>query len=184
MLTAKYLGVEISNEMKWNTHINNTVNKGNRTLDFLKRNIRPYSQDLKSKAYKVIIRPTLEYARAISVPYTKKHINAIEMIQRRAARYVTNRYERYASVTEMLREIQWDSLEEKRKRQQLVTCYKIHHNQVEVMKDAYIKQTSNLRPSRCFNSQVYELLGTGPQYYNFSFFHKQLENGIGSHWKQ
>ena len=106
--------------MKWDTHINNTVNKGNRTLYFLKRNIRPYSQDLKSKAYKVVIRPTLEYACAIWDPYTKKHINALEMIQQRAARYVTNRYERYASVTEMLRELQWDSLEEKRKRQRLV----------------------------------------------------------------
>ena len=148
--SAKYLGVEISSEMKWDKHINNTVNKGNRIHGFLKRNIRPYSQDLKSKAYKVIVGPTLEYASASAIldPYTKKRINTLEMIQHRAARYVKNRYERYARVTEMLRELQWDSLEEKRRRQRLIKFYNIHHHQVEVMKDAYIKQSSNLRPSR------------------------------------
>eukprot|EP00795_Rhopilema_esculentum_P013262 gene13262-4095_t len=122
--SAKYLGVEISSEMKWDTHINNTENKENRTLGFLTRNIRQYSQNLKSKAYKVIIKPTLEYASAIWDPYTKKHINAIDMTQRRAARYVTNRYERYASLIEMLRELRWDSLEERRRRQRLVIQFK------------------------------------------------------------
>ena len=112
--------------MKWDTHINNIVNKGNRYLGFLKRNIRPYSRDLKSKAYNVILRPILEYASAIWDSYTKKHINAIEMIQCRAARYVTNRCERYTSLTEMLRELQWDSLEERRRRQKIVMFYKIN----------------------------------------------------------
>ena len=100
----------------------------------------------------------------------EKNINAIEMIQRRAARYVTNRYERYASVTEMLKELQWDSLEERRRRQRLVMFYKIHHNQFEVNKDAYIRQSSNSRPSRYFNNKAYEIPGTGPEYYNNSFF--------------
>ena len=138
--SAKYLGVEISSEMNWDTHINNIVNKGKRNLGFLKRNIRLNSQDLKSKAYKVIVRPTLEYASVIWDPYTKKNIKAIEMIHCRAARYVTNRYKRYASVTEMLRELQSDSLEERRRRQRLVMFYKIHHNQVELKKDVSIKQ--------------------------------------------
>ena len=120
------------------------------------------------------MRPTLEHASSIWDPYTKKNINAIEMIQRRAARYVTNRYERYASVTEMLKELQWDSLEERRRRQQLVMFYKIHHNQLEVNKDAYIRQSSNSRPSRYFNNKAYEIPGTGPEYYNNSFFPRAI----------
>ena len=43
--SAKYLGVEISSEMKWDKHINDTVNKGNRALGFLKRNIGLNSQE-------------------------------------------------------------------------------------------------------------------------------------------
>ena len=43
----------------------NIVNKGNRTLGFLKRNIRIDSQNLRSKACKAIARPTLEYATHI-----------------------------------------------------------------------------------------------------------------------
>ena len=156
--------------MKWDAHVNNIVNKGNRSLGFLKRNIRIKSHDLRSKAYKAIVRPTLEYASSIWDPYTKKNTNAIKMIQRRASRYVTNRYERYASVTEMLKELQWDSLEERRRRQRLVMFYKIHHNQLEVNKDAYIRQSSNSRPSRYFNNKAYEIPGTGPEYYNNSFF--------------
>ena len=58
--------------MKWDAHVNNVVNKGNRSLGFLKRNIRIKSHDLRSKAYKAIVRPTLEYASSTWDPYTKK----------------------------------------------------------------------------------------------------------------
>ena len=40
VLSAKYLGVPISEDLSWSTHINNTSKKANRTLGFIKRNIR------------------------------------------------------------------------------------------------------------------------------------------------
>ena len=33
----KYLGVTITNDLKWNTHVSNICTKANRTLDFLRR---------------------------------------------------------------------------------------------------------------------------------------------------
>ena len=35
----KYLGVTITNDLKWNTHIHNICTKANRTLGFLRRNL-------------------------------------------------------------------------------------------------------------------------------------------------
>ena len=41
---AKYLGVDISKDLSWNTHINRISTNANRTLDFLKRNIKTKTQ--------------------------------------------------------------------------------------------------------------------------------------------
>ena len=49
--SAKYLGVTISEDIKWTGHINNITKKASQTLDFLKRNIRVHNKDLKATAY-------------------------------------------------------------------------------------------------------------------------------------
>jgi uncharacterized protein (UPF0305 family) len=45
----------------------------------------------------------------------------IEMVQRRAARYVTNRYRNTSSVTSMLGDLEWDTLEIRRKKIRLTS---------------------------------------------------------------
>ena len=37
--TIKYLGVTITNDLRWNTHVSNICTKANRTLGFLRRNL-------------------------------------------------------------------------------------------------------------------------------------------------
>ena len=37
---ARYLGVDISNNMSWNTHVTRVAANGNRSLGFVKRNIK------------------------------------------------------------------------------------------------------------------------------------------------
>ena len=60
--SIKYLGVTITNDLKWNTHISNVCTKANRTLGFLKRNLYSCPPDVKEAAYKGLVRPVLEYA--------------------------------------------------------------------------------------------------------------------------
>ena len=55
---TKYLGVTISNNITWNSHIDSVTNKANRQLGFIKRNLKIKDQDLKTKAYKAYVRPT------------------------------------------------------------------------------------------------------------------------------
>ena len=56
----KYLGVTITNDLKWNTHITNICTKVNRTLGFLRRNLFSCPQEVKEAAYKGLVRPVLE----------------------------------------------------------------------------------------------------------------------------
>ena len=55
--STKYLGVTISDDLSWSPHIDLITKKANQTLGFLKRNIEVHNQDLKSTAYKTLVRP-------------------------------------------------------------------------------------------------------------------------------
>ena len=111
---AKYLGVTISKDLSWNTHINNITSTANKTLGFVKRNVVTKNKDIKTMAYNSLVRPQVEYASVVWSPYTKDNINKIEKVQRRAARWVTNDYSSYSSVTDMLSNLGWRSLENRR----------------------------------------------------------------------
>ena len=113
--SAKYLGVSITSDMKWSEHITNICKKANNTLSFLKRNLNISNSNLKEKAYQSLVRPTLEYACTTWDPYQQNNKHHIEMVQRRAARYVKNRYHNTSSATEIIGQLQWTSLEERRK---------------------------------------------------------------------
>ena len=125
--SAKYLGVTITSDLRWNCHVSNITNKGNQTLGFLKRNLKIKSPALKAFAYKSLVRPTLEYSSTAWDPYTQQNIDKIEMVQRRAARYTLNRYGKTESVTNMLVELGWDTLETRKKKSRLVVLYKIQY---------------------------------------------------------
>ena len=52
---AKYLGVTISKDLSWNTHINNITSTANKTLGFVKRNV--VTKNIKTMAYSSLVRP-------------------------------------------------------------------------------------------------------------------------------
>ena len=54
------------------------------------------------------------------------------MIQRRSARYVTNRYFNTSSIESMLHKLKWPTLEERRKNARLTLLYKISNEEVKV----------------------------------------------------
>ena len=54
------------------------------------RNLEHCSQGLKAKAYLTYAHPIVEYASVFWSPCTQFHIQQVEMIQRRAARFVFN----------------------------------------------------------------------------------------------
>ena len=76
--SVKYLGVTISDELSWSTHIDNITKSENQTLGFLKRNFRVH-KDLKSVAYKTLVRPQLEYASTVWSPHPANNIQKVEV---------------------------------------------------------------------------------------------------------
>ena len=79
--SSKHLGVTINKNLRWDDHINNTTARANRTLGFLKRNIRGCKTSARARAYEAIVRPTLEYAAYIWDPYNTGQINQLEKVE-------------------------------------------------------------------------------------------------------
>ena len=112
---VRYLGVDVSRStLSWNSHIDRVVNNANRTLGYIRRNIKCQNTDVRESAYNTLVRPQLGYASAVWDLHTKERISKIEMVQRRAARWTLRNYDHQASVTEMINKLGWKTLEQRR----------------------------------------------------------------------
>ena len=108
--STKYLGLTITSDLNWNKHINNITARAKQSLGFVKRNVKTRSRLIKTKVYKAILRPRLEYCSTVWDPQSKCATQRLEMVQRRAARYVLRRYHNTRSVSDMLDHLQWPTL--------------------------------------------------------------------------
>ena len=88
-------------------------------LDLLRRVLSDCSMDAKSEAYTTLERPQVEYACSEWNPYTKRNIHQIELVQHRAERFVFRDYSNFTHVTPMLKQLGWDTLEQRRLSHQL-----------------------------------------------------------------
>ena len=164
---AKYLGVDISSSLSWNSHINRIVSNANRTLNFVRRNIKTKMPKVRETAYNSIVRPQLEYASAVWNPNHKKWISKIEQVQRRAARWTVNNFEQKASVTEMVKNLGWRTLEQRRADARLCLFYKVVHGLVAVPLPDYIQYSNRI--SRYCHSMTFRQVSTSTDYYKYSF---------------
>ena len=125
----------ITEDLKWDTHINDTCAKANRTLGFLRRNLKIGSVSIKQQAYFTLVRPLVEYASIVWDLHTQRNIQKLEMVQQRAARYVTNIHRNSSSVSDMLYGLNWRSLQDRRKDARLCMLYKVDRRLVAIIKD-------------------------------------------------
>jgi hypothetical protein len=160
-----YLGVELGNDLNWNHHIDQTTTKVIVILAFLRRNLKKCSKEVKEKAYTTLIRPNLEYRSSVWDPFRRYQIDAVEMVQRRAARFVTGQYNRYQSVTSMLQELKWTSLQQRRQEQRLVNLYKCVNNINALQIPPYV-----VRPTRRQNSNSFIPISCNNDSYKYSYF--------------
>ena len=111
----KCLGIIITNDLKWNTHVSNICTKANRTIGFLRRNLAACPQDVKKSAYKALVRPVLEYGSSVWDPQSIFLQDELEKVQKRAIRFATVSctYES-GSMTGILEQPKWESLKKRR----------------------------------------------------------------------
>ncbi|KAK2193267.1 hypothetical protein NP493_16g06060 [Ridgeia piscesae] len=122
-----YLGVQISNTLNWTAQCNSVARKAQQTLGVIRRNLNKCPTHIKSIAYTTLVRPILEYASASWDPHCLKHIKTLE------------------------RNLQWDTLQTRRKIKRLSIIYKMEHNLIDIPLDHYIQH--NTRSSRKHDSQ-------------------------------
>ena len=103
-----------------------TTHKTNTALALLWHNLKPYS--LHIVIQERIVRPIIEYACTVWTPHTAQDINGIEMIQRRAARFVYNNYCHSASVSSMLGSLGWHTLQARRNYLKLLLSHLYSHH--------------------------------------------------------
>ena len=167
--TAKYLGIIISQDMKWTKHITQTCSRANRALGFIKRNVKIRSPRIKEKLYNSLVRPHVEYASAVWSPHEVKPIHQLEMVQRRAARWTLNRHHNTSSVKGMLEDLQWRTLEQRRTDCRLVLLFQSIHGPVQIPPTNYLQPSLNTT-SRKKHNYTYQQCSTRTNYFKYSFF--------------
>lgn len=132
--SAKYLGVTIHKNLRWNEHIDNITKKANSTRAFIQRNLQHCPRNTKATCYTTLVRPLVEYACTVWDPHTALNIQKLEAVQRRSARFVMNNYSQTtcSSVTSMLNTLQWTSLEDHQAKNKAIIMYRIVHGLVAI----------------------------------------------------
>ena len=108
---------------------------------------------MKIKAYTACVRPILEYAAACWSPTSEKLNKNIEMVQHKAAKFVTNIYPRKDhyeefSISRLINYLNWDSLEERRRQIRMTMVYKILNDHVIISSELLPRYVTNNHSSR------------------------------------
>ena len=90
------------------------------------------------------------------------------MVQRLAARYATNRYHNTSSVTDMLQDLDWESLESRRVKIQLTLLFKVIQDLVDIPAAAYPTPASSC--TRANHTKKLRQISSRSDAYTFSFF--------------
>ena len=101
-------------------------------------------------------------------PHTDRNINKLEKVQRRAARFVCNRYNNTSSVSDMIKHLQWPSLQQRRDILRLVLLYNIHHKLVHFDTSSYLTPTHG--KAHHIHAQGYQIPFSRRDYHLYAFF--------------
>ena len=160
--SIKYLGVTITSDLRWNTHVSNVCTKANRTLGFLRRNLYSCPQEVKEAAYKGLVRPGVVLQEEL------------ESVQKRAARFVTGNYNyETGSMAGILRLLKWESLKKRRKDNRLILLYKGLKGKVSVPTDDLIPKTRRCRNQ---HSMAFQTPIANTDVYKGSFFPQTIRD--------
>ena len=121
--------------MKYNLHVDSITSKASRVLGFVNRNLRHCPKVVKERAYQSLALTKLEYSSKTGNPQQVTQKRQIEQVQRNTARFVSNKpfnFQNPTSVTSMIQQLNWPTLEARRRSSDLVLMYKVVHNLVAV----------------------------------------------------
>jgi hypothetical protein len=87
------LGILVTDNLRWNEHINHMVSKAGKRLGLVKRSLGfDCNTKVKLTCYNTLVRPILEYGSCVWSCHNKKLLLKVESIQRRGTKYIRNDY--------------------------------------------------------------------------------------------
>ena len=123
----KHLGLELSNDLSWDQHIEQIAKKTNKFIGQLWTLNRHLPRRALEDMYLTFMRPIIEYGCTIYDNCSVGQTNRLERIQRRAALACTRAYA-HTSHNMLLRELGWNKLSERREYLKLCMFYRITTN--------------------------------------------------------
>ena len=122
--------------------------------------------------YFTYVKPVLEYAAAAWAPHSRRSINKLESIQRRAAHFVMDNYFQTSSVFNMLLHLNWNTIEAHFKLLRLQMLHKIIYNHVDITLPSYVTYRSRYTRSR---DNKYIEIGSTVDAYKYNFFPSMIQ---------
>ena len=89
-----------------------------------------------------MVRPTLEYASTVWDPFTQRNIKKVEAVQRRAARFAFSDYRHTSSPSQMIEDLGWQSMQNRRSNAKVVMVYRITFGLVDIPAASFFHPTS------------------------------------------
>ena len=110
-----YLGVEFDSKLSWKDQVQNVKAKGTKTLNMVRRNFtKGTNANIREQIYTSLVRPTLEFGSVAWDPHQANRIQMLESVQNKGARYVTQEWSRYSSITDTKDKLGWCTLQQRR----------------------------------------------------------------------
>lgn len=171
----KYLGVTITSNLSWNTHIRIISSIAIQRLWLLRHRLKHCTSKTKQLAYTSLVRPILEYADVVWDPHTKADIHCLERIQNKSLRFIYNAYGRRVSVTELRIRSGLPTLQARRKIHRLKFLFNIVNNNLGIAFDTYM-QFNKSRQTRNKHAKTIEMPRTKTNAHRFSFFPRTISD--------
>ena len=145
--STKYLGIAITDILDWGQHISEIACKATKTMVvfFFFDPIRPWH-----------LRTQRRFALSLSMhPYHETQTAQMEKVQRTVAMWTCRRWRNSSSVSDMLNELEWPTLEARREQSSLAFFCKIHSGTLALDKDKYLTPAPNFRRTRASHKSQY-----------------------------
>ena len=163
----KHLGVFLSNDCTWHTHIDYIKAKTWPKINIMRKLLYHIDRKSLETIFLTFIRPLLEYADVIWDNCTEYEKTELDKIQYEAARICTGAT-KLISLNNLTKEIGWESLRQRRNKHKLILFYKmVNNHSPQYLSDLVprtVSQQSQYNLRNTHNIQLLHARTTG--YYN------------------
>ena len=148
--SARYLGIYPDSNLKWSDHISHLCSTISPKIGLLGRLKHLLPPECVKLVYKSIIQPHIDYCITVWGFADNKYINKVQSLQNRAARIITGKYDWSTRGIDLVKELGWQNVRERRDYFTALLVHKaIHNNAPAMIQDLFtLSNEINLRQTR------------------------------------